>query len=434
MNSLLFPIPKFPRWSLTAILVCLAALATVAATTDETQVPPFTLPDPLVMADGPRITTAAQWAKHRPDLLELMRREMYGQAPARPAKMRFEVFDRDPRALEGKATREQVTVFFTGEAAGPKMDLLIYRPNGLTKPAPAILGLNFWGNHAIHRDPGIRITTNWMESGRNPYVDLAGVKDHAATEACRGVNARQWPVEKILAHGYALVTAYRGDIARDDGQEAFHGGVFPAFPELLNQGDNFALVGAWAWALSRALDYLETNPAIDARRVAVFGWSRLGKASLWAGASDERFALVIAHESGAGGAALSKRLYGEDVERLNRVFPHWYCANFRKYSAHEDQLPFDQHEVIALVAPRPVYIGSAVDDTGADPRGEFLAAKAAEPVYRLFGDYGLPAESWPAPNAPAHGRIAYHLRPGNHDVTEYDWEQYLAFADQNWRR
>lgn len=164
--------------------------------------------------------------------------------------------------------------------------------------------------------------------------------------------------------------------------------------------------------------------------MVVFGWSRLGKAALWAGARDERFALTIAHESGAGGAALSKRVYGEDVERLNRVFPHSYCRAFRRYSEREADLPFDQHQVIACSAPRPVCVGSALDDRGADPRGEFLAAKAAEPVYRLLGASGLGADTWP-PTAPAlGGALGYHLRPGGHDVTDADWAAYLDFCDR----
>jgi hypothetical protein len=206
--------------------------------------------------------------------------------------------------------------------------------------------------------------------------------------------------------------------------------VHALYPELQNRDDNFGTIAAWAWGLSRAMDYLETDKHIDARRVAVFGWSRLGKAALWAGARDPRFAAVISHESGAGGAALSKRKFGEDVERLNRVFPHWYAASFRKYSNNEAALPFDQHMVIALVAPRPVYIGSAIDDKGADPLGEFLAAKGADPVYRLLGTEGLPGQAFPALHQPVMGGIAYHVRAGNHDVQAYDWAQYLHFADR----
>ena len=232
-----------------------------------------------------------------------------------------------------------------------------------------------------------------------------GVVDNRATEASRGTAAIRWPIDMMIDRGYAVVTAYRGDIDPDY-DDGFKNGVHALYPELQGRGDNFSTIAAWAWALSRAMDYLETDKNIDAKRVAVFGWSRLGKAALWAGANDERFAAVISNESGAGGAKLFRHGVGENIKRLNTVFPHWYCINFRKYNDKDPELPFDQHMVIALVAPRPVYIGSAEQDKNADPEGEFLAAKAAEPVYRLFGVDGLPAEKWPAVNQPVQDTIS----------------------------
>ena len=393
------------------------------------------LPDPLVLANGQRVKNAKQWhTKRRKELLELFTAEMYGQAPPRPKDMRFEVFDVDKNALNGKATRKQIAVYFNGKADGPRMDLLMYIPNHLKRAAPAILGLNFWGNHAIHPDPAIRITTSWMESGKgNPYVKLSCVTDHQATEACRGVNAAQWPIDTILARGYALITAYREDIASDDAKTGFQKGIHPIYPDYQQRNDNFGTIAAWAWALSRAMDYVVTDKAIDAKRVAVFGWSRLGKAALWAGATDERFAMVISNESGAGGAKLFHRGVGENIRRLCTVFPHWYAANFKKYMDKDTLLPFDQHQVISLVAPRPVYIASAVDDKGADPQGEFAAAKAAESVYLFLGKTGLPAQTIPPLNQSVQGQIGYHIREGGHDVTLYDWKQYLNFADKHFK-
>ena len=391
------------------------------------------LPDPLVLANGQRVKNAKQWhTKRRKELLELFTAEMYGQAPPRPKDMRFEVFDVDKNALNGKATRKQIAVYFSGKADGPRMDLLMYIPNHLKRPVPAILGLNFWGNHAIHPDPAIRITTSWMESGKgNPYVKLSCVTDHRATEACRGVNAAQWPIDTILARGYALITAYREDIASDDAKTGFQKGIHPIYPDYQQRNDNFGTIAAWAWALSRAMDYVVTDKAIDSKRVAVFGWSRLGKAALWVGATDERFAMVISNESGAGGAKLFHRGVGENIRRLCTVFPHWYAASFKKYMDKDTLLPFDQHQVISLVAPRPVYIASAVDDKGADPQGEFAAAKAAESVYLFLGKTGLPAQTIPPLNQSVQGQIGYHIRTGGHDVTLYDWKQYLNFADKH---
>ncbi len=390
------------------------------------------LPDPLVATDGSKITTAAEWReRRRPELLEFFTREMYGRSPGRPEKMVFEVFDRDPRALDGKATRIQ-TAIYPGGKAGPRMDLLVYLPNQATGPVPAILGLNFWGNHAIHTDPGIRITESWVEAGRQPYVDLSTVENNRATEASRGINSKQWPVEEILSKGYALATIYREDVCGDR-EPYFESGVHPLFPELQQGDENFGCIAAWAWSLSRALDVLENEPAIDSKRVAVFGFSRLGKAALWAGANDERFAMVISNESGAGGAKLFRRGVGEDIARLNTKFPHWFARSFRKYIGRDLELPFDQHLVISLVAPRPVYVASAIEDKHSDPEGEFAAAKAAEPVFLLLDAGGLPAESWPAVDTSVQGGIGYHVRSGKHDVTDFDWQQYLNFVDRHFK-
>ncbi len=391
---------------------------------------PDGLADPLSAADASRVSSPAQWMeKRRPELLEWFTRHMYGRSPGRPETMSFEAFDRDPKALGGKATRIQIAIR-PGGAEGPRIDLLVYVPNGVKGPVPAILGLNFWGNHAIHKDPGIRITGSWVEARAGRYVDLSGVQENRATDATRGVNASQWPVEEILSRGYALATVYREDIAADH-EPYFKSGVHPLFPKHQETDDNFGTIAAWAWGFSRALDALEKEPAIDARRVAIFGFSRLGKAALWAGATDPRIAMVISNESGAGGAKLFRRAQGEDIQRLNTHFPHWFCRNFRAWNGRDREIPFDQHLVISLIAPRPVYVASALDDKHSDPEGEFLGAKAAEPVYRLLGAQGLPAASWPAPGVSVQGGIGYHVRNGGHDVTDEDWKHYLDFADKH---
>ena len=261
------------------------------------------------------------------------------------------------------------------------------------------------------------------------------VVNHHATEKSRGVAASRWPVKMILARGYALATAYYGDIAPDDPHE-FRKGVYSLFtpPDQPLAPDAWGAIGAWAWGLSRAMDYLKTDRDINANQVVVMGHSRLGKTALWAGAQDTRFAIVVSNDSGSGGAALSRRHFGETIKLTDTVNPHWFCANFNKYNDKEDTLPMDQHELIALIAPRPVYIGTAQDDRWADPRGMFLAAKAADPVYRLLGTSGLPVKKMPPVNHAVMGTIGFHIRTGKHDVTNYDWEQYLKFADMHFHR
>jgi hypothetical protein len=247
------------------------------------------------------------------------------------------------------------------------------------------------------------------------------------TEASRGFQSERWPVETILSRGYAVGTFYYGDIFPD------HSGGRPGSvqPSFDGNRDSWGAVATWAWGMSRALDALHSNPLVDPERVALVGQSRHGKAALWAGALDPRFALIVANNSGKGGASLVRRNFGETIRHVSTRYPHWFAAPFALFAGREHDLPVDAHMLIALNAPRPVYIASAEDDLWADPKGEFLGALGADPVYRLLGTDGLGAREMPSPGRPVTSTIGYHLRPGGHGVTAYDWDCFLDFADRH---
>ena len=311
---------------------------------DEAKVPHYTLPDLLTTQKGATVKTVKDWEiRRRSEVLALFEEHMYGRSPGRPAKLSFHVVEEAEQVLGGLADRRQVEVRFAGKADGPRMTVLIYRPTKARKAVPAFLTLNFRGNHTIHADPAICLPHSWVR-GRTQGETV----NNRATEKGRGVAAHRWAVEAILKRGYALATLYYGDIDPDF-DDNWQNGVHALYPKP--KPNEWGSVATWAWGLSRALDYLETDQTIDARRVAVMGHSRLGKTSLWAGASDPRFAMVISNNSGCGGAALSRRTFGETVKRINTSFPHWFNDNFQKYNGNENACPVDPVSYTHLTLP-----------------------------------------------------------------------------------
>lgn len=385
---------------------------------DEALVPDYTLPDLLTLSNGTPITDAATWwHERRPELLRLFTENVFGPTPVLPEPVRFEVVS-EGAAFGGLATRKEVAVI-VGKA---RFHLLVYVPAGASEPCPVFLGLNFTGNHTVSEDPEVPVRHTWERDGN------ASEPVHHSSTKERGLQASRWQVEMLLKRGYALATAHYEEIEPD-----FVGGarlgIRAALP--VAEADTYSAIGVWAYGLHRAMDYLLTDPAIAPERVALIGHSRLGKAALWAAAQDERFAAVISNNSGEGGAALSRRRFGENIADLVRNFPHWFSPRYADFADNEDALPVDGHSLLALSAPRPLYVASATEDLWADPRGEFLALKEAGSVYELFGHHDMRDTGFPSPDTPVGNHLRYHLRTGKHDVTAYDWKQYLDFADHH---
>ena len=382
---------------------------------DESKVPDYQLPDALMTKNGRPVRTVKEWEKKlRPELLELFASEIYGKAPVgRPSELHFNLLE-SGEAFGGKAIRKQVRIWFdAAETQG--LTLLLYTPEAASGPVPVFLGANFQGNVSVTTDKSV--------------VTACTVRGSFLSGPVRGAKAYRWPIEYAIDHGYGVATFCYEDVDPDF-DDGFKNGVIGHYGPEERKGDSWGNIAAWAWGLSRALDYLETDPDVASDKVAVLGHSRLGKTALWAGATDPRFAMVISNASGCGGAAISRRHYGETLRRIGGSFPHWWCPNFYKYADNEDLLPVDQHELLALIAPRPLYIESCSEDLWADPYGEYLSLVEASKVYKLYGLEGFTSTKMPeVENPEVHGPLGHHIRAGKHDIILYDWQQYIRFAD-----
>jgi hypothetical protein len=423
------------RLPLFVAALALPGLALRAATpsdrnTDENKVGTYILPELLFTKEGRRVTDADLWRNvRRGELLDAFAASTYGRTPAIPVRLRAEELATRRDAVDGLATRTIVQLRFFEDPAAPRLTLMVYVPNAVRRPAPVLLGLNYYGLASVEPDPSLPLTDQWLR----PAADLGIVKNRA-TEATRGKHASRWPLALALRRGYAVATYYYGDLEPDHPEgwrDGLRGYLLRQEGRAARGPDEWGAIGVWAWGLSRALDYLATTAAVDAHRVTVFGHSRHGKTALWAGAQDERFAAVISNDSGEGGAALGRRNFGETIADSVRVNIFWYCDNYRAFAGRAEARPVDQHMLLALAAPRPLYVASATLDPGADPRGEFLSAVHAGPAYALYGYKGLGTAEYPPPDTPIGHRIGYHLRTGPHDITAFDWEQFINFLDRS---
>ena len=380
------------------------------------------LPDPLLSSKGGQVATGKEWVKkRRPELQALFEHYMYGHAPPRPGGMKFDVERVDRSLFNGKATEKEITITL-GTNNAPQIHLLMVVPNHRTKPAPVFVGPNFCGNHTVLADPNVALPAAWMPKG------YPGVTNNHATEAGRGAQVDVWAIEQSIDRGYAVATFYNGDVEPDrpDATEGIRGYYTSGRKKF-----DWGTIAAWAWGVSRAVDYLLTDKSVDPEQIAVVGHSRNGKAALLAAAFDERIALAIPLQAGCGGTAPSRGKIGESVKQINDHFPHWFNAEFKKFNEEPDKLPFDQHCLIALCAPRPVLLPNAAEDTWANPQGQFEMLQAAVPVYRLLGAGGLDAQQMPEMGRLVDSTLGYYIRPGKHSMTKEDWTVFLDFADKH---
>jgi hypothetical protein len=429
--------PRRSRWAMLALVLPVRVMAQAAPTPpasviagipvnyDESKVGTYTLPDPLMMANGKRVRDARTWyAERRPEIVRLFEENQFGRAPGRPADLWFRTNEQSGTAFDGKATRRQVTIFFTKDTAGPKVDLLLYVPANARGPVPLLLNVSFSANSSAIDDPGITPGQIWNREGK---------RVPAPTPRPGAGPGRLNPLP-FFAQGIGVATLYYGDIDPD-----FNGGLqlgarsTYAAGQTMLKPDEWGTIAAWAWGLSRVMDYLDTDKGVDAKRVALLGVSRIGKTVLWAGARDTRFAMVIASCSGEGGAALSRRNYGETVAHLTAPsrYPYQFAGNYGLFGERVAELPVDGHMLVSLIAPRPVLLQTGDTDVWSDPKGEFLSAVAAEPVFKLLGVRGLETDKMPAASEPILHTLGYYMHAGGHGTIPSDYDVFLKFMQMH---
>lgn len=369
---------------------------------DESKVPAYTLPEVLKTSANQPVTSKSLWEKkRRPEIISLFENSVYGQMPKSYDKIKFTVTNEDTAAMRGKAHLKEVEIEVWKIEKAIKIHLVLFVPNNRKKPVPAFLLINN------------REKTN--------------------TDASRKIKSDFWPAEMLIDHGYAIAAFHVGDLAPVD-KNTYQNGVLQLYPEQLSADNGMKAIGAWAWGASRVMDYFAKDHDIDFNKVAIVGHSRGGKAALWAGAEDERFAIVISNCSGNTGAALSRRKFGETVRVINEHFPHWFCNNYKKYNDNENALPIDQHMLIALMAPRPVYVTSASEDLWADPKGSYLSLINAQNAFKLYGkDVTVPTNPPAIDSAIIQSQLGYHNRKGVHNLTAFDWQQFIYFAGYHYK-
>src|SRR6202453_979627 len=398
-------------------------IAGIPVNYDESKVGTYTLPGPLKLNNGKPVHDAKTWnQKRRPEIVQMFETQQFGRAPGRPADESFEVVEQGTPALNGKAIRKQITIYLSKDKTWPKIDLLMYLPATATKPVPVLLSINFGAVSNAVDDPGVKPGEVW-----DP-------KTNTRIPAVKGKGFGRLEVEPLLDAGFGVATFYYGDV-EPDYPTGFSNGIRARYlkpGETQPAADEWGSIAAWAWGMSRVQDYLETDKSVDAHRVAIQGVSRLGKTVMWAGAHDQRFAAVIASCSGEGGAALSRRDYGETVAHLTAPtrFPYQFAANYANYAGFPDKAPMDSNLLIALIAPRPLLLQTGSTDYWSDPKGEFLAAVAAGEVYKLLGKEDLGTAVWPPAGQPIFHDLSYYMHEGGHGMVASDWNFYLEFLQK----